>query len=69
MNENLIVDLKEVMEEKGLSPENAAKFIGCSFNQVYRWLSGESKPTLIYRKAIRRGINRMKNLESVKLIK
>lgn len=64
---NLIEELDIVMKQKNLSPEDAARYIGCSFKQVYRWLEGTSKPSLIYRKAIRRGIERMKKLASISM--
>ena len=64
---NLIEELDIVMKQKNLSPEDAARYIGCSFKQVYRWLEGISKPSLIYRKAIRRGIERMKKLDSISM--
>lgn len=67
MAKNLIEELELVMKQKDLSPEHTARFIGCSFKQVYRWLEGTSIPTLIYRKAIRRGIERMKKLASVNM--
>lgn len=67
MAKNLIEELSLVMDQKNLSHENAARYIGCSFKQVYRWLEGTSKPSLIYRKAIRRGIERMKKLASVNM--
>ena len=64
---NLIEELDLVIKQKDLSPEHAARYIGCSFKQVYRWLEGTSKPSLIYRKAIRRGIERMKKLASISM--
>ena len=64
---DLITDLKNTMDERGLSPEDASKFIGCSFIQVYRWLRRESVPTFIYRKAISRAIKKMKKMPSVNL--
>ena len=67
MAKNLIEELSLVMDQKNLSHENAARYIGCSFKQVYRWLEGTAKPSLIYRKAIRRGIERMKKLASVNM--
>jgi len=63
--ENLIEELRLILSQKNLSPENAAHYIGCSFKQLYRWLGGESKPSLVYRRAIRRGIKRMEKLPSV----
>lgn len=64
---NLIEELDLVIKQKDLSPEHAARYIDCSFKQVYRWLEGTSKPSLIYRKAIRRGIERMRKLASVNM--
>lgn len=64
---NLIEELKVVMEEKNLSPEAASRFIECSYRQVYRWLKGESVPNQVYRRAIRRGINKMKKLPFVSI--
>ena len=64
---NLIEELDLVIKQKDLSPEHAARYIGCSFKQVYRWLEGTSRPSLIYRKAIRRGIERMKKLASISM--
>lgn len=65
MTKNLIEELGLIMKQKDISPEHAARYIGCSFKQVYRWLEGESMPSMIYRKAIRRGIERMKKLAEV----
>ena len=58
----IIDDLKEVMKEKGFSADAMSKYIGCSARQVARWVSGESKPTHVYRSLIRRGIKRVKSL-------
>ena len=62
---DLITDLKNTMDERGLSPEDTSKFIGCSFIQVYRWLRRESVPTFLYRKAILRAIKKMKKMPSM----
>lgn len=64
---DLINDLENTIRERGLSPEDASKFIGCSFIQVYRWLRRESVPTFLYRKAILRAIKKMKKMPSVNL--
>jgi len=50
------------MEEKGFSSDSMSKFIGCSARQVDRWLSGESKPSPVYRTLIQKGIKKVKNL-------
>lgn len=60
--EDLIRELKEVMEEKGLSPEKMSEFIGCSGKQIRRWLSGEANPTPIYQGIIRKGIKKARRL-------
>ena len=62
---DLIADLENTIRERGLSPEDASKFIGCSFIQVYRWLRKESVPTFLYRKAILRAIKKMKKMSSI----
>lgn len=62
MEDNLIEQLRQVMHEKDISAETASKFIDCSFKQVYLWLKYEAKPTRMYRKAIKRGIERIKRL-------
>ena len=64
---DLITDLENAIRERGLSPEDASKFIGCSSVQTYRWLRRESVPTFLYRKAISRAIWNMKKLPSLNL--
>lgn len=64
---DLITDLENTIRERGLSPEDASKFIGSSFIQVYRWLRRESIPTFLYRKAILRAIKKMEKMSSVNL--
>jgi len=58
----IIKELKEVMQRKGISADTMSKYIGCSARQVARWVSGESKPTHVYQGLIRKGIKRAKNL-------
>jgi len=65
MKKNLIESLREIIEEKGLSPEEAARHIEVNFRTVYRWIKGETKPSAVYRRAIKLGIKRMKRLPSV----
>jgi hypothetical protein len=58
-----VKDLKAVIDEKKISPGIAARFIGCSERQAYRWIRGISIPSVIYRQSIRRGLRRIrKNL-------
>ena len=60
--DKLIEDLRHVMEEKRISAITASRFIEVTPRQVYRWLKYEHRPTMIFRKAIKRGIERMKKL-------
>ena len=60
---NLIIELKKVMEEKAISAETAARFIGgVSGQTVRRWLKGEFMPEFENRDRIRRGIERIRKL-------
>jgi hypothetical protein len=60
---SIIQELKQILDEKKISPETAARFIGVHGRQVYRWLDEEAIPNLASRKAIRRGLRRIrKNL-------
>jgi hypothetical protein len=60
---SIIRELKQVIEEKKISPTTAARFIEVDGRQVYRWLDEEAIPNLSSRKAIRRGLRRIrKNL-------
>jgi len=60
---SIIRELKQVIEEKKISPTTAARFIEIDGRQVYRWLDEEAIPNLASRKAIRRGLRRIrKNL-------
>jgi hypothetical protein len=56
----IVKELKHVIEEKKISPETAALFIGVSGREVRRWLKNESIPLPLSRKAIRSGIRRMR---------
>jgi len=59
---DLIKELDQAISEKGISPEVASKFIECSARQVRRWLKGEARPSIVYRRAIRRGIEQIKKI-------
>jgi len=59
---DLIDELKTIMRERGFSCDTMARFIGCSGKTVDRWLSGESNPTQVYQRLIRKGIRRVKKL-------
>jgi len=56
----IIEDLRQIMNETGISPDTASKFIGCSGRQIYRWLKGESIPSFLAQEAIKKGIRRIK---------
>jgi hypothetical protein len=57
---DLVKELKGIVEEKQISPETAARFIGASGREVRRWIKGEATPNLLGRQAIKRGIRRIK---------
>ena len=63
---DLIHELRQTMEQRGLSPEEAARYCEVGFRSVYRWLGGESKPSAVYRRAIRLGIQRMRRVPSIR---
>lgn len=59
----IIRELKAVIEEKKISPETAALFIGVSGREIRRWLEDGIIPLPASRKKIRRGLRRIqKNL-------
>ena len=57
---NAVKLLSEAMSVYGLSPEQAAGYVGCSGSQVRRWLAGRFEPTAVYVQAIARGVVKMK---------
>jgi hypothetical protein len=60
---DIVRELKQVMREKKISPETAALFIWITGREVQRWLDETHIPNLSSRRAIRRGIRRIrKNL-------
>ena len=58
----IVKELKEVLEEKKISPETAAHFIGVSGQEIRRWVNGSFIPNLKSRRAIRRGLRRIKKI-------
>jgi len=62
---DLITKLEKEMEKRNFSKEDAARIIGCSFSQVYRWLNRESKPSYLSRNAIARAIKKMRRMAPV----
>ena len=60
--DRLIEELRKAMEERELSALATSRFVEASPRQIARWLKYESKPTLLYRKAINLGIQRIKRL-------
>jgi hypothetical protein len=60
---DIIKELRQVLRQKKISPETAALFIGISGREVRRWLDESFIPNLESRKAISRGLRRIrKNL-------
>jgi hypothetical protein len=58
----IVKELKGVIEEKKISPETAALFIGVSGREVRRWLEDGIIPLPASRKKIRRGIRRIRKI-------
>ncbi|MBA7649674.1 hypothetical protein ES703_57472 [subsurface metagenome] len=56
----LVEELREIMKEKSLSANAAAKHIKTYPSQVIRWLEYQARPTPRYRRIIKRAIGRMK---------
>ena len=56
----IIEELKRIMDELKLSPEQVSQFIGCSGKQIRRWIAKESVPSLISRRAIQEGIKKIR---------
>jgi hypothetical protein len=57
---DIINELADLMKEKRISPETAARFLDCTGRQVRRWLEGQSIPNLTSRKKIKLGLRRIK---------
>ena len=62
IKDEIIVELKQVMGEKDLSAGTMARLIGCDSSQVGRWINGKARPTLVYQRLIREGLNKAKSL-------
>jgi hypothetical protein len=59
---DIVKELRRVLKEKKISPETAALFIGVSGREIRRWFDESFIPNLESRKAMRRGIRRIKNI-------
>jgi len=57
---SIIEELKELMEEKKISPETSAFFLGCTGRQIRRWIEGDAIPNLTSRKKIRKGMKKIR---------
>lgn len=62
IKDEIILELTQVMEEKKMSAGTMARLIGCDSSQIGRWTKGKARPTLVYQKLIRKGLNRAKAL-------
>lgn len=58
----IVDELKSVMREKKISPETAGLFVGVSGKQIRRWLEEKAVPNLNSRRALRRGLKRIKKI-------
>jgi len=57
---DLILELKELLAQKKLSPETASRYIRISGASVVRWLKGTSKPRLASQRMILEGMERIR---------
>lgn len=62
IKDSLILELKKVMDEKGLSYMVVSRFVGCNQAQVGRWIKGQAKATPVYRDLIRKALKKIKSL-------
>jgi transcriptional regulator with XRE-family HTH domain len=62
IKDDIVLELKKVMNEKGLSASVVSRFVGCNQAQVSRWVKGQARPTPVYRDLIRKGLKRIKSL-------
>jgi len=62
IKDGIVLELKRIMREKGLSACTMSRLIGCDSSQIGRWIKGEARPTLVYQKLIHKGLKRAKNL-------
>jgi transcriptional regulator with XRE-family HTH domain len=62
IKDEIVRELKQVMEKKKLSTGTMARLIGCDSSQIGRWIKGKARPTLVYQRLIRKGLNRAKSL-------
>lgn len=62
IKDKIVLELKQAMKEKGLSACTMSKLIGCDSSQIGRWIKGEARPTLVYQKLIRMGLNKAEKL-------
>jgi len=60
IKDSLVLELKKVMNERGLSAMVVSRFIGCSQVQVGRWIKGQARPTPVYRGLIRKALKQIK---------
>jgi transcriptional regulator with XRE-family HTH domain len=63
---DLISRLNSLMADKDLSLEKAAKIIGCSTTQLWRWIHGQVKPGEMSILAIEQAIGKIERLPSDK---
>lgn len=62
IKDNAVLELRELMREKELSAGTMARLIGCDSSQIGRWINGNTRPTLVYQRLIRKGLTRAKAL-------
>lgn len=59
-----IFRLRSLLAEKGLPLEKAARIVGCSVTQLWRWIHGRSNPGEMSLLAIKRAIRKIERLSA-----
>ena len=60
---NEIQELKALMKTRGITTDIVARISEVSWQTVNRWLKGKNEPSCIYRKQLRKAIDKIKGLD------
>ena len=60
---NEVQELKALMETRGITTDIVARISEVSWQTVNRWLKGKNEPSYIYRKQLRKAIDKIKGLD------
>lgn len=64
----LIQEMELLLNERGMSPEDASKIIGCSVGQVYKWLREEVRPGSLSIMALRQALPKIRRIPIVEFV-